>query len=56
MSSALFFLDLLCVFDRGLSVRLVAVYLECVVPAKCSSSQRQLLESCKMDALSGELD
>ncbi len=51
-SAALFLLDLLCVFDRGLTMRLFSIFMEAIVPAKCSSSQRQLLESCKMDALS----
>jgi hypothetical protein len=56
MYAALFLLDLLSVFDRGYAVRLVALFMDGAVPPKCTSSQKQLLESCKMDALSGVLE
>ncbi len=52
LTVAYWLLDLLSVADRGFATRLAAVYIEGVVPKTGSANQKQLLESCKLDALS----
>lgn len=52
MTVAFFLMDLLSITDRGFAMKLIGYYMDHVVLQEGPMSQKQLLESCKMDALS----